>query len=93
MGSFAITLLQFHLIPILIAQAQFCPEACFFITEPEGLAFQRKSFQDVEACVVDTEGSVQTASVAMPLRGGVLLGSGGSMERGTCRKNKCCVIS
>lgn len=42
MGSFAITLLQFHLISILIAQAEFCPEACFFITEPEGLAFQRE---------------------------------------------------
>ena len=72
MGSFAITLLQFHLTPMLIAQAEFCPKACFFIAEPEGLAFsrRRKSFQDVQACVVNMEGSVQTASVATPLGGG-----------------------
>ena len=77
MGSFAISLLQLHLTPMLVAQAEFCPKACFFTAEPEGLAFQKEKEFSGRAGMCGQHGGVGPDCVCGHASGwGVLLGSG-----------------
>ena len=95
MGSFAISLLQLHLTPMLVAQAEFCPKACFFTAEPEGAGFPEgeRVFRTCRHVWSTWRGRSRLRLWPRLWVGGTFRIGGVASERGTCRKNKCCVIS